>query len=92
MRSQEFVTVLVRDPRIHKEDSWHSHIDYEIFIHVSINSTVKALCGIDMTFIAACILFDIMIGVLSRHFLRGMLHRIQSCSCIVWQALFFAPH
>lgn len=36
MRLQEFVTVLVRDPRTQKEDSWHSYIDYEIFIHVSI--------------------------------------------------------
>lgn len=35
MHLQEFVTVLVRDPRTHKEDSWHSYIDYEIFIHVS---------------------------------------------------------
>lgn len=35
MHLQEFVTVLVRDPRIQKEDSWHSYIDYEIFIHVS---------------------------------------------------------
>uniref|UniRef100_A0A8C0FW03 Uncharacterized protein n=1 Tax=Chelonoidis abingdonii TaxID=106734 RepID=A0A8C0FW03_CHEAB len=32
-RPSEFVTVLVRDPRTQKEDSWHSHIDYEIFIH-----------------------------------------------------------
>ncbi|XP_034985177.1 sorting nexin-10 isoform X1 [Zootoca vivipara] len=42
---QEFVTVLVRDPRIKKEDSWHSHIDYEIFIHTnSMCFTRKTSC------------------------------------------------
>lgn len=42
---QEFVTVLVRDPRIQKEDSWHSHIDYEIFIHTnSMCFTRKTSC------------------------------------------------
>ncbi|XP_041322291.1 sorting nexin-10 isoform X1 [Pyrgilauda ruficollis] len=41
----EFVTVLVRDPRIQKEDSWHSYIDYEIFIHTnSICFTRKTSC------------------------------------------------
>lgn len=43
MRLQEFVTVLVRDPRIQKEDSWHSYIDYEIFIHVCIKANVKMI-------------------------------------------------
>ncbi|XP_060104660.1 sorting nexin-10 [Heteronotia binoei] len=42
---QEFVTVLVRDPRIQKEDSWHSYIDYEIFIHTnSMCFTRKTSC------------------------------------------------
>uniref|UniRef100_A0A8D0B1A3 Sorting nexin 10 n=1 Tax=Salvator merianae TaxID=96440 RepID=A0A8D0B1A3_SALMN len=42
---QEFVTVLVRDPRIQKEDFWHSYIDYEIFIHTnSICFTRKTSC------------------------------------------------
>uniref|UniRef100_A0A8C9FB58 Uncharacterized protein n=1 Tax=Pavo cristatus TaxID=9049 RepID=A0A8C9FB58_PAVCR len=39
----EFVTVLVRDPRTQKEDSWHSYIDYEIFIHVSIKISPEIL-------------------------------------------------
>ncbi|KAM6088152.1 sorting nexin-10 [Chlamydotis macqueenii] len=42
---QEFVTVLVRDPRTRKEDSWHSYIDYEIFIHTnSMCFTRKTSC------------------------------------------------
>ncbi|XP_072186026.1 sorting nexin-10 [Excalfactoria chinensis] len=42
---QEFVTVLVRDPRTQKEDSWHSYIDYEIFIHTnSMCFTRKTSC------------------------------------------------
>ncbi|EMP41567.1 Sorting nexin-10 [Chelonia mydas] len=42
---KEFVTVLVRDPRIQKEDSWHSHINYEIFIHTnSMCFTRKTSC------------------------------------------------
>ncbi|KAM9387728.1 sorting nexin-10 [Phaethornis superciliosus] len=42
---QEFITVLVRDPRTQKEDSWHSYIDYEIFIHTnSICFTRKTSC------------------------------------------------
>ncbi|XP_053116219.1 sorting nexin-10 isoform X2 [Hemicordylus capensis] len=41
---EEFVTVLVRDPRIQK-DTWHSHIDYEIFIHTnSMCFTRKTSC------------------------------------------------
>lgn len=43
MHLQEFVTVLVRDPRTQKEDSWHSYIDYEIFIHVSIKISPEIL-------------------------------------------------
>ncbi|MGH0146317.1 UNVERIFIED_CONTAM: hypothetical protein FKN15_016988 [Acipenser sinensis] len=30
---QEFVSVWVRDPRIQKEDSWQSYVDYEICVH-----------------------------------------------------------
>ncbi|XP_026529402.1 sorting nexin-10 isoform X2 [Notechis scutatus] len=42
---QEFVTVLVRDPRLQKEDFWHSYIDYEIFIHTnSMCFTRKTSC------------------------------------------------
>ncbi|NXR15885.1 SNX10 protein, partial [Semnornis frantzii] len=45
MLLQEFVTVLVRDPRTQKEDSWHSYIDYEIFVHTnSICFTRKTSC------------------------------------------------
>ncbi|KAB0395924.1 hypothetical protein E2I00_016709 [Balaenoptera physalus] len=40
MPLQEFVSVWVRDPRIQKEDFWHSYIDYEICIHVSMPSVV----------------------------------------------------
>lgn len=40
MPLQEFVSVWVRDPRIQKEDFWHSYIDYEICIHVSMQSVV----------------------------------------------------
>ncbi|MBN3298071.1 SNXAA protein, partial [Amia calva] len=32
---QEFVNVWVRDPRIQKEDFWHSYIDYEIGLHTN---------------------------------------------------------
>ncbi|XP_054848087.1 sorting nexin-10 isoform X2 [Eublepharis macularius] len=42
---QEFVTVLVRDPKVQKEDTWHSYIDYEIFIHTnSMCFTRKTSC------------------------------------------------
>nr|XP_036846447.1 sorting nexin-10 isoform X1 [Manis javanica] len=41
----EFVSVWVRDPRIQKEDFWHSYIDYEICIHTnSICFTMKTSC------------------------------------------------
>ncbi|XP_062841760.1 sorting nexin-10A [Trichomycterus rosablanca] len=32
---EEFVTVWVRDPRLHKEDFWHTHTDYEICLHTN---------------------------------------------------------
>uniref|UniRef100_A0A3B3VZU7 Sorting nexin 10a n=1 Tax=Poecilia latipinna TaxID=48699 RepID=A0A3B3VZU7_9TELE len=31
----EFVSVCVRDPRLHKDDRWHTHIDYEICLHTN---------------------------------------------------------
>ncbi|XP_072507085.1 sorting nexin-10 isoform X2 [Notamacropus eugenii] len=41
----EFVSVWVRDPRIQKEDFWHSYIDYEICIHTnSMCFTMKTSC------------------------------------------------
>lgn len=43
MPLQEFVSVWVRDPRIQKEDFWHSYIDYEICIHVSMQSVVMEI-------------------------------------------------
>ncbi|KAF5927736.1 hypothetical protein HPG69_000642 [Diceros bicornis minor] len=45
MPLQEFVSVWVRDPRIQKEDFWHSYIDYEICIHTnSMCFTMKTSC------------------------------------------------
>ncbi|KAH0509489.1 Sorting nexin-10 [Microtus ochrogaster] len=44
MPSQEFVSVWVRDPRIQKEDFWHSYIDYEICIHSHLNSEDIEAC------------------------------------------------
>uniref|UniRef100_A0A6I8NBM1 Sorting nexin 10 n=1 Tax=Ornithorhynchus anatinus TaxID=9258 RepID=A0A6I8NBM1_ORNAN len=45
MLFQEFVSVWVRDPRIQKEDFWHSYIDYEICIHTnSMCFTMKTSC------------------------------------------------
>ncbi|XP_039592416.1 sorting nexin-10B isoform X3 [Polypterus senegalus] len=34
-KKKEFVSVWVRDPRVQKEDSWHSFIDYEICLHTN---------------------------------------------------------
>ncbi|XP_008419870.1 sorting nexin-10A [Poecilia reticulata] len=31
----EFVSVCVRDPRLHKDDRWHTHVDYEICLHTN---------------------------------------------------------
>ncbi|KAJ7407223.1 Sorting nexin-10 [Pitangus sulphuratus] len=45
MICKEFVTVLVRDPRTQKEDSWHSYIDYEIFIHCPGTAGMRAGCS-----------------------------------------------
>ncbi|XP_074051631.1 sorting nexin-10 isoform X2 [Macrotis lagotis] len=44
-KKTEFVSVWVRDPRIQKEDFWHSYIDYEICIHTnSMCFTMKTSC------------------------------------------------
>ncbi|XP_038626889.1 sorting nexin-10 isoform X1 [Tachyglossus aculeatus] len=44
-KKAEFVSVWVRDPRIQKEDFWHSYIDYEICIHTnSMCFTMKTSC------------------------------------------------
>uniref|UniRef100_A0A8V8TMW7 Sorting nexin 10 n=1 Tax=Homo sapiens TaxID=9606 RepID=A0A8V8TMW7_HUMAN len=44
-QKEEFVSVWVRDPRIQKEDFWHSYIDYEICIHTnSMCFTMKTSC------------------------------------------------
>uniref|UniRef100_A0A8C6KZX3 Sorting nexin 10a n=1 Tax=Nothobranchius furzeri TaxID=105023 RepID=A0A8C6KZX3_NOTFU len=32
---KEFVGICVQDPRLHKDDHWHTHVDYEICLHVS---------------------------------------------------------
>ncbi|XP_026989882.1 sorting nexin-10A-like [Tachysurus fulvidraco] len=32
---KEFVSVWVRDPQFHKEDFWHTRIDYEICLHTN---------------------------------------------------------
>lgn len=31
----EFISVCVRDPRLHKDDLWRTHIDYEICLHTN---------------------------------------------------------
>ncbi|MEQ2171536.1 Sorting nexin-10A [Ameca splendens] len=31
----EFVSLCVRDPRLHKDDPWHTHVDYEICLHTN---------------------------------------------------------
>ncbi|XP_043922719.1 sorting nexin-10 [Protopterus annectens] len=42
---KEFISVWVRDPRIQKEDFWHSYLDYEICIHTnSMCFTLKTSC------------------------------------------------
>ncbi|MCJ8746555.1 hypothetical protein PDJAM_G00143120 [Pangasius djambal] len=33
--TKEFVSVWVRDPQLHKEDFWHTHIDYEICLQTN---------------------------------------------------------
>lgn len=59
MHLQEFVTVLVRDPRIQKEDSWHSYVDYEIFIHVSIKVSEQILRALIAVSVQARVVFGI---------------------------------
>ncbi|KAM4631518.1 sorting nexin-10A [Polymixia lowei] len=31
----EFISVCVRDPRLHRDDFWHTHVDYEICLHTN---------------------------------------------------------
>ncbi|XP_041822854.1 sorting nexin-10A [Melanotaenia boesemani] len=31
----EFISICVRDPKLHKDDLWHAHIDYEICLHTN---------------------------------------------------------
>lgn len=64
MRLQEFVTVLVRDPRTQKEDSWHSYIDYEIFIHVSIKIPAQVLWALIAVSVQARVLFGVLVEFL----------------------------
>ncbi|RXN00456.1 Sorting nexin-10B [Acipenser ruthenus] len=44
MLLQEFVSVWVRDPRIQKEDSWQSYVDYEICVHSKLSPTKIEAC------------------------------------------------
>ncbi|XP_067858265.1 sorting nexin-10B isoform X3 [Heptranchias perlo] len=44
-KRKEFISVWVRDPRIKKEDSWYSYVDYEICVHTnSMCFTKKTSC------------------------------------------------
>ncbi|XP_039976834.1 sorting nexin-10A isoform X2 [Xiphias gladius] len=31
----EFISICVQDPRLHKDDLWHTHVDYEISLHTN---------------------------------------------------------
>ncbi|XP_040909599.1 sorting nexin-10A isoform X2 [Toxotes jaculatrix] len=31
----EFISICVRDPRLHKDDLWHTHVDYEICLQTN---------------------------------------------------------
>ncbi|XP_051247197.1 sorting nexin-10A [Dicentrarchus labrax] len=31
----EFISICVRDPRLVKDDLWHAHVDYEIYLHTN---------------------------------------------------------
>lgn len=31
----EFISICVHDPRVHKKDLWHTHVDYEICLHTN---------------------------------------------------------
>ncbi|XP_060798246.1 sorting nexin-10A [Neoarius graeffei] len=35
LTKKEFVRAWVQDPQLHKEDFWHTHIDYEICLHTN---------------------------------------------------------
>lgn len=64
MLLQEFVTVLVRDPRTQKEDSWHSYIDYEIFIHVSMKASAQIPWALVRVSLQAMACFALLIELL----------------------------
>uniref|UniRef100_A0A3P8WD17 Sorting nexin 10a n=1 Tax=Cynoglossus semilaevis TaxID=244447 RepID=A0A3P8WD17_CYNSE len=32
---QEFISICVQDPMLHKEDIWHTYVDYEICLHTN---------------------------------------------------------
>uniref|UniRef100_A0A673BFJ5 Sorting nexin 10a n=1 Tax=Sphaeramia orbicularis TaxID=375764 RepID=A0A673BFJ5_9TELE len=33
--NEEFISICVHNPRVHKEDLWHTHVDYEICLHTN---------------------------------------------------------
>ncbi|XP_073319524.1 sorting nexin-10A [Pagrus major] len=35
LSKNEFISICVRDPRVVKDDLWHTHIDYEICLHTN---------------------------------------------------------
>ncbi|KAJ8377221.1 hypothetical protein AAFF_G00265160 [Aldrovandia affinis] len=35
LMKQEFISVVVRDPQFHRDDFWHTHMDYEICVHTN---------------------------------------------------------
>ncbi|XP_023831442.1 sorting nexin-10A-like isoform X2 [Salvelinus sp. IW2-2015] len=35
LMKQEFVSVWVQEPQFHKDDFWHTHVDYEICLHTN---------------------------------------------------------
>ncbi|AWP21848.1 putative sorting nexin-10A-like [Scophthalmus maximus] len=42
----EFISVCVRDPRLHKDDLWHTHVDYEICLHTNSMCFRKKTSGV----------------------------------------------
>ncbi|KAM4725253.1 sorting nexin-10A [Anableps anableps] len=36
----ELVSICVRNPRLHKDDLWHTHVDYEICLHASVHGQI----------------------------------------------------
>ncbi|KAG7501095.1 sorting nexin-10A-like isoform X2 [Solea senegalensis] len=35
LSKNEFISICVRDPRLQKEDLWHTHVDYDICLHTN---------------------------------------------------------